>query len=110
MKLWDKIIFMKISRKDKSRYIITVVIGILTFILLSSILTLFVNINDNKGVIPLIFILISLYYLFRFIYSILKISYDNTYANKNSKPKLIYLLYLVINLVLFLLSYIVLWQ
>ena len=50
---------MKISRKDKSRYIITVVIGILTFILLSSILTLFVNINDNKGVIPLIFILIS---------------------------------------------------
>ncbi len=99
---------MGIKRSEKNQLVMQAIIGLIIIILIASIITFLIDIDKNKGVIPLIFILLSLYSVLVFLYNVFFnriISYRKSKANIKIK----YIFFFIINLFLSLLSIIVLW-
>lgn len=77
--------------------------------LFATIITFLIDIDKNKGIIPLMFIFLSLYSIFIFIYHL---AYNSKviYKRKKIEFKLVYLIFFIINVALSILSIIVLWM
>ena len=70
------------------------------------------DIKNNKGLIPLVYLLIILFYIFANISESFKIKYTNSLAKKKSFPILYvinFIIKLIISIVLFILSIFVFW-
>lgn len=80
------------------------------FVLLAFFITFLININENKGVMPAIFLLLAGYSVITFSYYILytPVSYDKWQKNNNFRVG--YLIFFLINIFMYALSYIVLWR
>ena len=99
---------MKQSRSERIKYRYLIFLIALAFILIASFFTLFININYNKGIIPLIFIVLAIYSLTSFLYYI---TCESTMV-KHSKVyniKIIYILFFILNVILSFFSIIILW-
>lgn len=100
---------MRLNRSEKNKFIITMVIILIMLILLACVITFFLNINDNKGIIPIVFLLLAIYNIIMFSYNILYAPISNEIGKKTNNIKTRYLVFFIINLVFYALSYIVLW-
>lgn len=101
---------MKLRGRDKNKLINLTLISIIVFILFACFITLILDISNNKGILPLIFLLLMLYSFLMFIYNLLY-SYHYNKANvKTAQFKISYILFFIINLVLFILSFVTLWN
>ena len=94
------------NERSKTKYLVFLIA--ISFLLLACLITLFVDVNGNKGVIPLIFILLSLYSLITFLYHLLYLPIKLMRGYKTN-IKIIYLIFLIINILLFILSSLTLW-
>ena len=99
---------MRQSRSEKVKYRFLFFIIAFTFILLASFITLVINVPYNRGVIPLMFIVLSIYSLALFLYYIICESIVINHVKKYN-IKIIYILFFIINVVLSFFSIIVLW-
>lgn len=93
--------------RNKSKILILIIV--LTLLITSCFITLLIDFNKNIGIIPLMFILF-------FIYSIINIlnrlyyEYDPNSVNKKSIISKTQVLFAIISVVMFIISYIVLWM
>lgn len=101
---------MKLRGREKNKFVNLVLISIITFILLACFITLIIDISNNKGILPVIFFLLMLYSLLLFIYNLLYGHSYNEYNVKTPKIKVSYILFFIVNLILFILSFLVLWN
>lgn len=94
------------NEKKKAFYLISLLV--ITFIMVACFFTFIINISANKGIIPLIFILLAIYSLITFFYYLLFIPLK---VNKGYKlnVKWVYLTLFIICMILFVLSYLTLW-
>lgn len=100
---------MKLRGREKNKFINIVLISILTFILFSCFLTLILDIGKNKSILPLIFFILMIYSILMFLYFLFYgIKYEEGKFNF-SNFKVSYLLFFIINLIMFSISYIALW-
>lgn len=101
---------MKIDRKNRKRYFIVFLIVLFTFLLASFFLTFIINIEKNKGIIPLIFLFIAFYSFFNlYYYSMNQATSKKLFGNINNYILAYFLMFLV-NLFFFVISDLVLWQ
>ena len=98
---------MKLRGREKNKFIILVSISIIAFILFACFITLVIDIDNNKGIIPIIFFILLIYSIFMFIYNL----FNSTKYNHSLSisRNILYLLFFIINIVLFFLSVIALW-
>ena len=101
---------MKLRGKEKYKLIYLTLISIITFILFSCFITLIINISDNKGILPVIFFLLMVYSLLIFFYNLFYCYHYNDFNVKTSKVKISYIIFFIVNFILFSLSYISLWN
>ena len=100
---------MKLRGKEKNRFINIVLISILTFLLFACLITLVIDIANNKGIIPAIFFILMIYSLSSFFYYLFHTSNYYEYGKKTINIKISYIFFFLINLFLFTLSVIALW-
>ena len=100
---------MKLRGREKNKVIIISIISIIVFVLFACFITLIINISFNKGIIPAIFFLLMIYSLLMFLYNLLYNYQYNKINIKTTQIKISYILFFIINLLLFLLSYISIW-
>lgn len=81
----------------------------LTILLLACLVLLVLDINKNIGIIPLIFITLSIVSVSAFIYNIFYIPKENDYNKKSYNIKFSLILFFIINVVLSFFSIITLW-
>lgn len=92
--------------RNKSKILIFIIV--LTILITSCFITLIINFNKNIGIIPLMFILF-------FIYSIINIlnrlyyEYDSNNGKHKSMISKTQVLFTIISVAMFIISYIVLW-
>lgn len=99
---------MDYSYNEKKKIFYLTCILIVTFILAASFITFVINVSNNKGIVPLIFILLSIYSLIAFFYYLLFVPLK---VNKGYKlnVKCVYVVFFITNMVLFIFSYLTLW-
>ena len=100
---------MKLRGREKNKLIVLTFISVLVFILFACFITLIINISVNKGILPVIFFLLMIYSLLMFIYNLLYNYQYNKINVKTTQVKISYILFFIINLVLFILSSISIW-
>ena len=100
---------MKLRGREKNKIMILTFISILVFILFACFITLIINISSNKGILPVIFFLLMIYSLLMFIYNLFFNYQYNRINVKTANVKISYILFFIVNLVLFALSYISIW-
>ena len=101
---------MRISNKDKNRILNIFLIVFITFLIVACFITLLLDINANKGIIPIMYILIMIYSLLIFLYHLFyDFKYDR-FSRKTIQFKFSYLILFIICLFLFMLTFIVLWM
>ena len=99
---------MEYNRREKGKYVIFVFIIFITFLLFACALTFLIDIENNKSIIPLIFFIFLFYSIFLFLYYLLYVPIRVMKGFEiNFKTK--YLVFFIINLLLFILSCISLW-
>ena len=99
---------MKLNRAEKKLSILFIFYCILVFLLFCCFVTFAININTNMGILPVIFFLLSFIILFEaFDVKQIKLGYTN--AEYVLGFKIGTLLLFIINILLLVLSYIVLW-
>ena len=98
---------MKPNRSEAIKYRFLVILSIVALLLLACFITLLINIQRNKGMFYLIFIILALYSILMFLYGILC---DSKIVNHSIKynVKFIYLFFFAINVALSILSFLVL--
>ena len=101
---------MKLRGKEKNKAINLVLISIIILILFACFVTLILDIAINKSIIPVIFFLLMVYSILMFIYYLFFSYRYNNVNLKTTQFKVSYILFFFINLVLFVLSFIVLWN
>lgn len=101
---------MRIDRSKREIYVVFALITIITFLLIVGFITFVINVNENKGIIPLIFLLLTIFYFLMFINTafIRSISYEN--KNEATRLKFIFCIMSLVCLSLYALSFIVLWK
>lgn len=98
---------MKLRGREKNKFIVLVSISIIVFVLFACFITLVIDIDNNKGIIPIIFFILLIYSIFMFVYNLFN---NNKYDHSASiRSGILYLLFFIINIVLFSLSVIALW-
>lgn len=98
---------MKLRGREKNKFIVLVSISIIVFILFACFITLVIDIDNNKGIIPIIFFILLIYSIFMFVYNLFNSNkYDHSVSIRSG---ILYLLFFIINIVLFSLSVIALW-
>ena len=100
---------MKLRGSEKNKFYNLVAIIAITFLIFSCFVTFLIDTTNNKGILPVIFFLLMIYSLLAFLYYLF-----HSYAlTKNYKRKInfkfIYIIFFLINLFLFLISFITLW-
>lgn len=101
---------MKLRGSEKNKFNNLVAIIVIVFLTLSCFITFLIDINNNKGILPVIFFLLMMYSLITFLYYLFH-SYNITRNyTKKINFKFVYIIFFIINLFLFLLSYITLWS
>lgn len=101
---------MKLRGSEKNKFINLISIIIVVFLMIACFITFLIDIDNNKGVIPMIFFLIMIYSISTFLYYILY-SYDLTRNYKKKiNFKVSYLIFFFVSLVLFFISYLSLWN
>lgn len=100
---------MSYNRKEKNKITITILKLLTIFFASAFFLTFLININENIGIIPLVFISLVLYSIISIIYPFV-IAANNPYVTKTViKINIVYIIFAIINLILTVLSIIVLW-
>ena len=99
---------MKINRKEKNKHITVITISVITYFITACFITLIINIQKNIGVLPLIFILLTVYSFLLFFYNLI---YNKLLVGtrKVLNFKLSYFLMFLSCIALFMLSFVVLW-
>ena len=100
---------MKLRGKEKNKFINIVLISILTFLLFACLITLVIDIANNKGILPVIFFILMIYSILLFFYFLFHTTNYYEYGKKKLNIKFSYLIFFLINLFLFILSVITLW-
>lgn len=101
---------MRFDRGKTQEYLFIFLIGLATFVILACFVTFIVNINKNTGIIPLIFLFLSIYFFLSFIYNTFIYENRNKYKKVKNRNAVIYVFLFVICIILYLLSYITLWK
>ena len=98
---------MKPNRSEAIKYRFLILVSIVALFLLACFITLLIDIQRNKGMFYLIFIILAIYSILMFLYGILC---DSKIVNHSIRynVKIIYLLFFVINVILSILSFLVL--
>lgn len=101
---------MKLRGSEKNKFYNLITIIVTVFLMIACFITFLIDIDNNKGIIPLIFFLLMIYSILTFLYYILY-SYDLTrnYKKKISF-KVSYLFFFFINLAFFFISFLSLWN
>ena len=100
---------MKLRGSEKNKFINLVSIIVSVFLIMACFVTFLIDIDNNKGIIPIIFFLIMIYSILTFLYYLLY-SYDLTRNYKKKiNFKISYLFLFIINLALFFISFLSLW-
>ena len=101
---------MKLNRAEKKLSILYAIYCILLFLLTCCFITFAININNNMGILPVIFFLLSFIILFEaFEVKPLRIGYSNN-VQYILNFNIVTLLLLFVNIFLLILSYVVLWK
>ncbi len=101
---------MKLKGNEKNKFYSLVSIIITVFIMIACFVTFLIDLENNKGIIPVIFFLLMIYSILTFLYYLL-FSYDLTrnYVRRVNF-KISYLILFFISLFLFFVSYLTLWN
>lgn len=99
---------MKFNRGERGKVYNFIAILVCVFCIFSLCITFLINVNTNKGIIPLIFIFLILYTLLYNFYIISNNKNNVLYENK-WYIRIMFVIFLLLNIFLFVLSYIVLW-
>ena len=100
---------MKLRGSEKNKFLNLVVIIVLVFLLVSCFITFLLDVNINKGIIPIVFFLLMVYSISTFLYYLLhsyNLSRNNT---RRINFKFSYIVFFFVNLVLFIISFLTLW-
>ena len=100
---------MKLRGSEKNKFIFLIFILLIIFILFACFLTLIININYNKGIIPIIYFLLMIYSIIIFLYYLFYTYPTNDFQKRKVTLKIPYLIFFIINLFLFVLSSVILW-
>ena len=100
---------MKLRGKEKNKFINIVLISIFTFLLFACLITLVIDIANNKGILPVIFFILMIYSILLFFYFLFHTTNYYEYGKKTLNIKVSYFFFFLINLFLFILSVITLW-
>ena len=98
---------MKPNRSEAIKYRFLVTLLVTSLFLFACFLTLIININKNKGMFYLIFVILAIYSILMFLYNILCESKIVNHSIKYN-VKFIYLVFFFINILLSILSFLVL--
>lgn len=98
---------MKPNRSEAIKYRFLVTLLVASLFLFACFLTLIININKNKGMFYLIFVILAIYSILMFLYNILCESKIVNHSIKYN-VKFIYLVFFFINILLSILSFLVL--
>lgn len=99
---------MRQSRTHREKNIVILIAVIATFALFITFFTLLININSNKGTIPLIFLFLTIFYISLLIYNLFFINLENKTVKNHFKT--MYLFLAILSFVMFMLSFITLWK
>ena len=101
---------MKLKGNEKNKFYNLVSIIITVFLMIACFVTFLIDLENNKGIIPVIFFLLMIYSILTFLYYLL-FSYDLTrnYVRRVNF-KISYLILFFISLFLFFVSYLTLWN
>ncbi len=101
---------MKLKGNEKNKFYNLVSIIITVFLMIACFVTFLIDLENNKGIIPVIFFLLMIYSILTFLYYLL-FSYDLTrnYVRRVNL-KISYLILFFISLFLFFVSYLTLWN
>lgn len=101
---------MKLIGSEKNKFYNLVSIIVVVFLMLACFITFIIDIDNNKGIIPIIFFLLMIYSILTFLYYILY-SYDLTRNyKKRINFKISYLFLFSVSLILFFISFLSLWN
>ena len=101
---------MKLRGSEKNKFINLISIIIVVFLMIACFITFLIDIDNNKGVIPMIFFLIMIYSVSTFLYYILYSYVLTRNYKKKINFKVSYLIFFFVSLVLFFISYLSLWN
>ena len=99
---------MRNDRSEKNRIYMLFLFILTMVLLLACLITFAINIEKNCGIIPLVFIILSVYSIMVFLYHLV---YESKVIFKKRKLdiRIEYIFFLIINIILSIISIIVLW-
>lgn len=100
---------MKLRGSEKNKFLNLILIMVMIFLLLACFITFLIDVDKNKGIIPIIFFLLMIYSLVTFVFYLFHShSLSNNFSRKINF-KISYIIFFIVNLFLFYISYITLW-
>lgn len=100
---------MKLRGSEKNKFLNLILIMVMIFLLLACFITFLIDVDKNKGIIPIIFFLLMIYSLVTFVFYLFHShSLRNNFSHKINF-KISYIIFFIVNLFLFYISYITLW-
>ena len=100
---------MNRSRKGDKKIIFQVIIIVTIVVLIASLIAIIMNAKENIGLLPLIFICLSIYSFFTFFYYLIYMYKIGFNEKKKLTIKFSLIIFLIINVILSYFSIIVLW-